>query len=368
MRNRVFLYYSVRVLFIFDGFIAMGFAFGVTRTVFSLGVAVYVLIGVRPAFSEMVVDASRGSAPLIDNSISTPPTDKKPIQLSSPDPWEVEITPYGFLSSFNGDVTIRGFTTPELAADPQAILQALEFYSAGRVEVWHRRWGVILDLFYADVGYDFDTTITLPPGTYRQGQVVTIPARRVRAGRRFVLPRAARTFVVPSGRGLDVLGPQVDLNAQLGQYDLGGSYRFSFDAPSFRAGKTLFIEPIAGLRLGKIGLKAVLTPGRISGLLGAPGRVLEGKDTYVEPFFGGKVAYRLSKRVSMSVRGDVGGFGIGNGSHFTWNLVSLLGFHVTENVILKVGYAIKDINYTAGRSSGFNVNFKGPWLGLTLRL
>jgi hypothetical protein len=72
-------------------------------------------------------------------------------------------------------------------------------------------------------------------------------------------------------------------------------------------------------------------------------------------------------RLSVSVRGDIGGFGVG--SHFTWNLAAILRYQVSPRVSAGAGYRILDINYSEGtgtRAFRYDVQMRGPVLGLDL--
>jgi hypothetical protein len=212
------------------------------------------------------------------------------------------------------------------------------------------------------LGQEVNTKINIPPGTFIKGRTVTIPAGRFRPG---------RTFVIPPGPGLILDGPGINLDTKMGFYDVAASYRYALRAPSFIKGKSVFIEPILGLRVANLKQQIDFTPGTLGKRFGVSGRSPSRNITYIEPFLGTNVSYRISKYVSTSIRGDVGGCGIGNASHLTWNMVSTLGIHLNEKIILNLGYAIKDINYSSGsgrREFGLDGMMKGPWLGLTFKL
>ena len=57
---------------------------------------------------------------------------------------------------------------------------------------------------------------------------------------------------------------------------------------------------------------------------------------WLDPFVGGRLTVNLIDRLSVSVRGDIGGFGVG--SHFTWNMAAILRYQVSPRVSAGVGY------------------------------
>jgi hypothetical protein len=67
---------------------------------------------------------------------------------------------------------------------------------------------------------------------------------------------------------------------------------------------------------------------------------------WMDPFLGARLKLDIIDRVSVSVRGDIGGFGVG--SHFTWNMAAILGYQVSQRISTGVGYRILDINFSEG--------------------
>jgi opacity protein-like surface antigen len=67
------------------------------------------------------------------------------------------------------------------------------------------------------------------------------------------------------------------------------------------------------------------------------------------------------------VRADFGGFDIGEGSNLTWNLLAGIDYQLSENLNLKAGYRIFDVDYDSGSGNskfGLDAKFRGPILGL----
>jgi hypothetical protein len=59
---------------------------------------------------------------------------------------------------------------------------------------------------------------------------------------------------------------------------------------------------------------------------------------WIDPFLGARLKLDIIDRVSVTVRGDIGGFGVG--SHFTWNMVAILAYQVSQRISVGAGYRI----------------------------
>jgi hypothetical protein len=90
-------------------------------------------------------------------------------------------------------------------------------------------------------------------------------------------------------------------------------------------------------------------------------------EDWLDPFLGPRLRLDIIDRLSVTVRGDIGGFGIG--SHFTWNMVTLLAYQVSQRISTGVGYRILDIDFSEGKGSDkfrFDVQMRGPMLGFAI--
>jgi hypothetical protein len=58
---------------------------------------------------------------------------------------------------------------------------------------------------------------------------------------------------------------------------------------------------------------------------------------WLDPFIGAQLTVDLIDRLSVLVRGDIGGFGVG--SHFPWNMVALLAYQASQRITLGEGIA-----------------------------
>ena len=77
----------------------------------------------------------------------------------------------------------------------------------------------------------------------------------------------------------------------------------------------------------------------------------------------------MTKNLAAGVRVDFGGFGIGSASKLTWNFLAGVDWQFKENMSLKLGYKISDMDYEGGSGSdkiGFDGKIQGPMIGLTI--
>jgi len=164
------------------------------------------------------------------------------------------------------------------------------------------------------------------------------------------------------------LGP-VNLNVEVAQFigDIGVGYCFGpyplgdgdADQPKLQFPR-LRLEPLGGLRY--VWLKQRITPGCLS--------TIGGEKNYVEPWLGGRVVLELNDWLALMVRGDVGGFGLGNASDLTWSAMAGANFHVSKRTDIRLGYRIYDIDYQTGSGRdrfGVDLRMHGPWIGVAFR-
>ena len=82
---------------------------------------------------------------------------------------------------------------------------------------------------------------------------------------------------------------------------------------------------------------------------------------------GTRVMAMLSERWSMSVRGDVGGFGITD-TDLTWSLTGGVDYRPWKQTSLKFGWRYYSIDYATTLNGGdfaYDVEEHGPFVALT---
>ena len=118
-------------------------------------------------------------------------------------------------------------------------------------------------------------------------------------------------------------------------------------------------EWLAGVRYTRLAL----------GLAGPLGTIdVDGTRDWFDLFIGGRVAGDLSDRWGYWVRGDIGGFGIGSSSDFTWNLILGLNYDMGSQWDLELGWRWLDYSYDDGSGADrfeYDVLSSGPFTGIT---
>ena len=105
---------------------------------------------------------------------------------------------------------------------------------------------------------------------------------------------------------------------------------------------------------------------------GARATARSGVVEWIDPFLGLRMHYKPTLSDEFTVRGDIGGFGIG--SQFTWHVLatynSYLGTHAGIAYDGYLGYKALSVDYDEGIGTGryeFDVIQQGPVVGITGR-
>jgi hypothetical protein len=233
--------------------------------------------------------------------------------------WEFIVIPYFWLASLDGDTTVKGVKS-SVNLSGSDLLDMLDYGGEVHVEAWKGRWGIFLDPTFLKLSAD--------------GHV-----NRPLVGR------------------IDV---DVDLKEWLVEF--GGLYTLG-KWPIGANGKRLSLDLLGGGRYwymkGKLNADIPL--------LGLSRRVEQSKD-WIDPIVGARLRADLSNKLSLAVRGDIGGFSVG--SDFTWNASAIFGYQFSQTVSAWLGYRGLGVDYESG--SGFSkfkydVIMQGPIVGLGFR-
>lgn len=244
-------------------------------------------------------------------------------ELSSIDKWIIEFTPYFWAAEIDGDATLRGRTGP-VEVGFSDLLDNLDIAFMGRLEAWKGEWGLFVDGLYMDLGAEFST------------------------------PRG----LVSADIDLKMTMLEFGLGYHLWETPVGkdGSQKLSFDL--LGGGRYMNIE-------GELDIK---TNGPLADIVS--GRTFGRREEWVDPIVGGRLKWDIDEKLAAAVRFDFGGFGIGEGSNLTWNLLAGIDYKLKENMSLKAGYRILDLDYDSGSGSnefGLDTQFRGPIVGLSIR-
>ncbi len=251
----------------------------------------------------------------------------------SPSRLVVSVAPYAWLTSFNGDTTVR-----EITMDVD-----LDF-----TDIFDEAESIIAFMGAVDVNYD--RLIFQFNGAYSQAEFQPTPG------------------VLPSGGTV-----QSRLDNELGWYEFLGGYRFIdnpvTDKPDSRRRWTL--DGFVGARYTDLRIDASLSNDTAitlpDGEVLNPGTTAEraASEDWWEPFVGARVGVDLSENWSLSLRADLGGFGIGD-ADLSWQAVALVGYHwrfETWTLTGFAGYRALSQDYSTD-TFAWDVTTHGPLLGL----
>jgi hypothetical protein len=246
------------------------------------------------------------------------------VESSGPDDWQFTVIPYIWMIGVEGELTAKGVASDvDIGFDD--ILDALDFGGEVHLEAQKGRWGVFLDPTYLKLSADKD---------------------------------------VSSPRG--ILSADIDVDVEVWLVEFGGFYRVIENPVGNDASRFVAFDVLAGARYMYLETKVDLTG---AGPLGVHIEGDERKD-WIDPIVGGRVFYDVTEKVSVGLRGDIGGFGVGNSSDFAWNILAAIGYDINQNMTLWAGYRHLDVDYDDGSGSDLFVldaEISGPIVGLAIR-
>lgn len=220
-------------------------------------------------------------------------------------------TPYLWATAMEGSATVKG-NQANVDLSFGDILDNLDIGLMGHFEGQTAENSVFADLFYASLSVDED----LAPGV------------------------------------------EADLDQELWILELGGGLVLGDPPPAEGPQARRRLEAIGGLRYWRIDADLDVT-----GVTSA-----SGDEEWLDPFVGLRALFPVGEHSDISLRGDLGGFGVGSQS--SYNLTATLFVDVFENGRLAVGYRVLDADYDDGDGADefeFDARLKGPFVGLTFR-
>lgn len=239
----------------------------------------------------------------------------KRVEKSPVDGWRFEIAPFLWAAEMDGKVGI-GPVSAETEVSFSDIFDAMEFGAMAHAEIGWRRFGLLVDGMYIRLGDDSRVAGIKIDTTLEQSILQFTPSYR------------------------------------FGPYDL--SPRDGEESESMWK-LWLLPEVFAGGRYVRI--EGNLDPS------GIPSRS-DSKD-WLDPIVGARIGLGLTRRLSFSARGDIGGFGAA--SELTWSANALLKFQVSEHFGLLAGYHVLDWDFhdgTGNKTFDYNMQLRGPILGM----
>jgi hypothetical protein len=294
---------------------------------------VFILYIVALALSAQVVYGQSAATPPPSDSaiLSVETKPATPVQ----EKWEYAVIPYGIMAALKGNVTIKGVEA-KVDMSFSDILSDLEIAGMMHMEAKKGRWGFFLDPTYMKLK-------TSAEGT--------------------------RSFRGPLGqRTVDIL-VDADMSMEQWAVDFGGFYELTKTPVGQDKDKMMYLDLLVGGRYWYLS-----TDVDIGRVLDTNGNQVSrsisqsGSRQWIDPFFGLRTRFQLTKDLMMVFRGDIGGFSIG--SQFAWNVSGYLGYSVSEMVSLWVGYRALGVNYQSGSGNdkfAYDVIIQGPAIGVGFR-
>jgi hypothetical protein len=97
--------------------------------------------------------------------------------------------------------------------------------------------------------------------------------------------------------------------------------------------------------------------------------MIKEENSWVDLIIGGRILFDISDKFNASVRGEVGGFGIGSSSSLTWNVTVLAEYKFHPNWGLVAGYRYLDLDWEQGSGLdriGYDWTIHGPIIGVNI--
>lgn len=233
-----------------------------------------------------------------------------PNAVAAEDAWEHSFTFYGWLSGIDGTIGVGPLDLPVdvTIGDAWSALSDVTRVFMGHYEGTRGRWTIIAD--YSNLELQSSAATVAGPVT-------------------------------------------VDLTQRFAE--LCGTYRLG--EGTYECEKH-DLAVLAGLRYAEIGSSFEL-PGGAGG---------SSSQNWIDPIIGLTYRTRLSGRWQLGARGDLGGFGLGNGSDLVSNLLLRFTYSSSDRWLFSSGWRWLDYDYETGADTSrfvYDVTLSGPFLGAT---
>lgn len=147
----------------------------------------------------------------------------------------------------------------------------------------------------------------------------------------------------------DLTLPLAEYDADLAALEVTGYRRWGAWLEALIGGRLIFL----GSSIGDASPQEVETDDQVA---------------WFDPFIGARLQVPNSERWRLSLRGDIGGFGVG--SEFAWRAYPTFAYRVSGSIDIAVAYRVASVKYESGVGAEFfeydGVTF-GPELGLVYR-
>jgi hypothetical protein len=264
------------------------------------------------------------------------------------DRWEFSLTPYGWATSMNGDISARGHTVDvnesfiEIVEKSDSLLAWMTYFEARKGRI-----AFFTDFVWADIGFPGHFDITKSPLGRFDRATLNVEGN---------VQLDYEQTIIQSGIAYEVARWQRELGS-FTALDLMGSARYwnqDVDV-SLRLTGTLTVDlQELGLQLQRSRRVAIARSGDLE---------------WVDPVVGARIRHQIAPGKELRLVGDVGGFGAG--SEFSWQAVATYGFDVNcfgTPLHTVIGYRALAVDFSEDGRFGKNaldVVQHGPVMGVT---
>ena len=271
----------------------------------------------------------------------------EPPATPDPDPWRYNVALYGWALGVTGNVTARNQTIDTNASFIDLLQKSDSLVGfMGYFEADKGRLGVYTDLVFAKLGFGAGQT------NYRNplpGLSITTTANAALTYQLFIVEMGGvYEFVRWPGT---TEGSSTSLDGLLGFRYWNNSIDASFDVAS-----------TVNLNLPAFGIER----SRSFGVAIARADAIQ----WVDPVIGLRLRHNFTPQQQISLRGDVGGFGLG--SQFSWQAVAVYSYSwqfTGYQVAALLGFRALGVNYMSPGGGGVGINevLYGPIIGVSFR-
>ena len=283
---------------------------------------------VRPSVAD---DAGAKGPPVAENA--------------EPDPWRFSFAAYAWLMSIGGNVTVNNQAIDtnasfiDLLQKSNTLVGLMGYFEAGK-----GRAGFYTDFVFTSLGFGAGQAVYRNP---TPGLKISTSANAALTYRMFIVEPGG---VFELARWSDTAGATTAVDATLGFRYWNNSIDATFDAA-------------ANVDFSGLGLQ------RSFGLTVARADAIQ----WVDPVIGFRLRHQFTPHHEISVRGDIGGFGLG--SQLTWQALGTYGYNWQLEgggaITAFVGFRALGVNYVSPSSgidaTAINEVLYGPFLGARYR-
>jgi opacity protein-like surface antigen len=221
--------------------------------------------------------------------------------------WSFAVSPYAWVPGITASVD-TAWGTVEVDKSSSDVLSKLDVAFMAAFEARNGRWGLIADLFYANLSQSRATPLGL------------------------LFSRA--------------------------QFEIEAKALSAYAAYRIHEDERVSIDLMAGLRVNSVDIDLSLSPGLL------PGQRFGIGETWVDPLIGGRMRFAITDHWFATAFADVGGLDVG--SDFTWQVFASLGYQFNDRWSVQGGWRYVAIDKEIDGRDVEN-DFSGPLLGFTVR-